>query len=90
MLGTLTKDPNDSLDYQINWARWLSDGETVAASAWTVPSGLTLVASSFTTTTTIARISGGTVSQTYNVQNRITTSSGQIKDESVNLRIRES
>jgi hypothetical protein len=53
-------DPDAVLDYTIDWSQWLGDGETIAASTWDVPAGLTEVDESETTTATSVRVSGGT------------------------------
>ena len=67
-----TKDSNAILDYQINWATWLGT-DTIASASWFTASGITMTASSFTTTTATIWLSGGTVGLTYDCTNRIIT-----------------
>ena len=81
------KDPNEVLDYQIDWATRL-DGDVIANSDWTVPSGLVEGSSSNTTSTTTVWLSGGTDGDDYEVQNRITTTGGRTMDQTVKLRVR--
>lgn len=80
------KDPNATEDFQLDWSPVLSPtSDTIATSAWTVPTGLTLVSSTTTTTSATARLAGGTLGQIYTVANVVTLASGQVKAE--NLRI---
>jgi hypothetical protein len=83
------KDPNAKLDYTLDWTDWLVTGDTVSTSVWTVPSGLTAVSDSNTTTTTTIWLSGGTAGKFYTISNRITTLSGRIEDQSFQLRIND-
>ncbi len=85
---TFTKDPNAVLDYSVDWSRWL-DGDTIATSVWTVPSGLTKVSDTSTTTKTTAWLSGGTADQSYTVTNRITTTGGRTEDRSFIVKVEE-
>lgn len=82
------KDPNATLDYVINWTSWLA-GDTIASSAHTVPTGLTLVSESETTTHTTVWVSGGTAGQKYEIICRITTAAGRIEDRTIELKIVE-
>jgi hypothetical protein len=56
----VTHDPNANLDYTVDWADWLVDGETISSSTWIVPTGLTAGVASHDTTTAWCWISGGT------------------------------
>lgn len=75
MLGPAVKDPDGAEVFGFNWADELN-GDTIAASTWTLPSGLTEAASSNTTTTTQIRYTGGTDGRKYVLQNNITTAAG--------------
>jgi len=85
---TFTKDPNAVLDYSIDWTRWLA-GDQIAASEWIVPSGLTKMADSKTSTSATVWLSGGTAGQSYIVTNRITTAAGRTEDRSFTIRVEE-
>ncbi len=81
------KDPADTLDYSIDWYRWLK-GDTITGSSWSgSPSGLVIASGTFTPTTTTIWISGGTIPNVYTVTNNITTIGGRIKDRSFLLEI---
>lgn len=88
MSQQFTKDPNATLDYSIDWSKWLAD-DTILSSAWTVPAGLTQVSASNTTTIATVWLSGGTASQSYTVTNRITTAGGRTDERSIIIRIEE-
>lgn len=81
------KDPQAILDYGFDWSNWLADDETITASEWTVPTGLTEVDSTFTTTRTSVWLSSGTVDTEYEVKNHITTSDSREDDRTLKIRV---
>jgi hypothetical protein len=81
------KDPDDVLDYEINWSSWLG-AQTISASVWTLPAGITNDADSFTDTTTLIRLSGGTAGTDYELLNQITTSAGQEVQRVITIQVR--
>jgi len=82
MIPTYDKDPNAVVDYSIDWATWLGT-DTIATSAWTVPTGITTVTNTNTTTTTTVWLSGGSLGQRYLCTNHITTAGGRQEDQSI-------
>lgn len=76
------KDPDAKLDYSPLWGEWIKT-DTISASTWTVPSGITKLADSFTDTTTTIWLSGGTVDRTYEVVNHIVTVGGREEDQTL-------
>lgn len=83
------KDPNARLDYAVDWSSWLSDGETISDSDWTVPAGIVEDDTDVTTTKATVWLTGGTAGQSYAVTNRITTSDGRIDDRSIQIVVRD-
>jgi len=83
-----TKDPNATLDYKIDWSTWLST-DTISSAAWTVPTGLTQVSVSNTTTAATIWLSGGTAGTAYEVICRITTATGRIDDRTIGIEVEE-
>lgn len=84
------KDPDATLDYQIDWSDWLATGVSIVGLAVTADSGVEVDSSSFTSTTTTAWLSGGNLGETANITFRITTDSSpvaQIDDRTLKLRI---
>jgi hypothetical protein len=89
MARLYSKDPGEKLKYTFDWVDWLSSGETISTSSWTVPSGLTKVAEVNTTTTSTVTLDGGTLGTTYRCKLTITTNQGQIAVRSVDIRVEE-
>lgn len=84
------KDPNEVLDYQLNWARRLAEGDAIASSTWIVDEGDVVVDSDdFTDEKTTVWLSGGAVDTRCKLTNRVTTEGGRTMDQSVIIRIRE-
>jgi hypothetical protein len=83
-----TKDPDSKLDYQFDWSTYLGV-DTIATSAWIVPSGITKVNDTNDDTTTTIWLSGGTANTEYEVTNRITTATGRIVDRSMTILVKE-
>ena len=89
------KDPNDRLDYKLDWSVWLAaeTNDTIETSEWFIavigPGTATLVKDSDdnTTTSTSIWLSGGSVGQIYLITNRITTAGARIKDQSARFKI---
>jgi len=83
------KDPDDVTEYYVDWAGFLID-DTIAASIWVLPDGLTQAAApSFDAgvSKTIIRLSGGEHGAQYAIINRVTTTSGQVFDRAIWLRV---
>lgn len=77
----LNKDPDSIENFTVPWTRRLLTGVTISTSQFIVPSGLTVVGSAtISGQDTTAKISGGTLGQIYEVENRVTTSDGQTLD----------
>jgi hypothetical protein len=81
-----SKDPDEVLDYQIEWADWL-DGDTISTSTWTVPAGITKSNEAKSDTAAQVWLSGGTAGETYAVHNRITTAFGRTAERTISLAV---
>jgi hypothetical protein len=93
---TFSKDAAAKLDWTFDWSIWLPTGDTINGSTWAidVPGDGALAiagspAPSFTTTTTTAWLTGGTLGQKYVLRNRVTTVGGRTEDMSVAIVIEE-
>ncbi len=82
------KDPNEVLDYSIDWRPRLVTGDTISTAVWTIPAPLVQGPSSISNGVTSTFISGGVENVTYVVQCRITTTGGRTMDQSVKLKIK--
>jgi len=69
----IRKDPESVLDYTINWASFLTTGDTISSATYTVATGLTKDSNTNTTTTTTVQLSGGTAGTVYEVKCVIAT-----------------
>lgn len=82
------KDPDDVLDYEVDWEAWL-DGDVIDTSTWAIETGTAEVESS-SVTGDVAKVwlSGGTLGEVCFVRNRIVTLAGRTADQVVKLRIK--
>lgn len=86
------KDPDEYLDYSIDWTNDLQGGEAITSSSWVSggsPNITPLVISlpSINGSVTTAWFNGGTDRTMYAVTNHITTQGGRILEKTVNLRV---
>lgn len=78
----IPKDTEAILTYSLDWTDWLTNGETISSSLFTVESltgdgdPLTKVSQSSTDYVTTVKLSGGTQGKIYKVYDTITTSGG--------------
>lgn len=78
------KDPNEVLDYVLNWAARLG-ADTISTSTWTVPANIVQDSASRTDTTTTVWLSSGITGETYALLNRVVTAGGRTMDQTVTL-----
>lgn len=72
--------PGSLKDYTVDWSAWLEEqDDTIASSAWTIPSGLTSSSPGSTETTATIWLTGVTAGQVYTVINTITTAAGRVE-----------
>ena len=79
------KDPHAKLDYGFDWSDWLESGETISASVWTVPAGISEESSQRGDTLTKIWLSSGTAGETYTIANKVTTSEDRIDERSFDV-----
>ena len=98
------KDPDETLDYSIDWSRFLGDA-TITSVTWFVDAadgtktelsdsgplvnGIQLVSSTNTNTVATANIGSGTDNVRYKFTCQITDSNGLVVERTVFLRVRE-
>ena len=89
------KQPDENLDYDFDWAAWLTTGDTVQAgtgtSVVTATAGVTLGTKTHNTTTGIVKqwISGGTDGSDYDIECTLTTTQGRVGQREFILEVRE-
>ena len=81
------KDPSDVADYTVDWSQLLGS-DTISVSLWSVPTGLTGISATKTTTTTNIWVSGGDENTDYYIGHRITTADGRKFDRYVVVPVR--
>lgn len=86
MPSIFDKDPNAVLPYMINWLLWLN-GDTIAASTWTVPSEITKDSDTHSNSLVTIWLSGGTAGEEYTLVNHIVTASVPPKKEDRSIKI---
>jgi len=89
MLTWPNKDPDEVLDYVVDWTTRLDVAETISTSVFTIPTGnVTIQSQSFSTKKATLWLAGGTDGTACVISNIITTSAGRTYDEAVRLRVR--
>lgn len=98
------KDPNETLDYSLDWSRFLRSGETISSSLWFVvnTSGETVsfntgetvdslsnVTNSNNSSITTINLSGGTSNTFYKLVCRVTLNTSFVAERSVSIYIKE-
>lgn len=85
------KDPNDEVDYAVNWTRYLVRvGDTIQSSTWpNFPAGITKLSDTHDGMRAIIKLAGGTPG-TYRLTNRIVTTPGaRQRDKTITITVKE-
>lgn len=83
------KDPDATLDYQIDWGDWLVTGDSIVGSAWSVSGATIEDDTQFADTSATVWVSGGTVGMPIYLTNTITTSEGRIDQRTLVVQVAE-
>jgi hypothetical protein len=93
ILGTLTKQPGDSLDYDIDYSDWLTSDDNVSSATTAVSpdvvGGVTVDLININDPRVKLWISGGVSGVTYKITITMETSDGRIKEDEFRLRVKE-
>lgn len=90
MISWPAKDPDDVLDYSIDFSAILeADVDTIASVVWTFPAGLTKDSQGEDAGVAVVWISGGTAGTRYEIGCRLTTVGGRVYDRTAELSVRE-
>lgn len=85
------KNPEDILDYTVDWTTELTllePPDSIASVAWTIPTPLTKGAETNSGTTTTVFISGGVANKNYEIGCRIVTAAGRRIKRTIILPVR--
>lgn len=87
MLQWPAKDPDETLDYAIDWSAVLAlDSDTISTVTWTLPAGFTLASQSHAAGVATVWISGGSPSALpYDIACRVVTAAGRTYDRTAKL-----
>lgn len=82
------KDPQEVLDYSIDWTARL-DGDTITAFTPTLvnAAGVTIDFHTNTTVTSTVWLSGGTLGETVSIRYHVTTAGGRQMERTLSVRI---
>lgn len=71
----IPKDADSILDFSVDLSNLLQTGESISTSVWTVPTGITQVTETETTSIATIWLSGGTLNSRYTLKNTVVTNS---------------
>jgi len=91
LLGVIIQQPSDTLDYDLDFSKWIgTSGDTVVSTvATSSPVGLSVSAVVASPTRVKVWISGGADGDEYSVEITSTTTGGRIKQDELAVRILE-
>lgn len=96
------KDPDETLDYSVDWSRYLASGESITAVSWFIDvdgvktawasgatkNGLQHVSSSFTDSVATIYLGLGTENTSYLITCKITTDASAVTERTIRIKIR--
>jgi hypothetical protein len=83
------KDPEEVLDYTLDWFKRLGTSDVITSSVWAVDgTGLIIDSDTFSTTQTTLWLSAGVLDASYLLTNHIVTEGGREMEQSVKIRIK--
>ena len=71
----------------MDWQQWLPPQDRITAVTWTVPAGITMASSTFSTSDTTIWLTGGTDGTTYDIVCEITTLEGRTDDRTFRVEV---
>lgn len=85
------KDPTATIDYSFDWSSWLTGGEAITATNWSVTpaTNLSLGSEVISENTRGVFVSGGEPGERYRLSCQIETDAGRVAEQSATLRIME-
>jgi hypothetical protein len=90
-LAVMTKDPDETLDYDVDFVRWLPVSDTItSAVAEITDTTATITQTDVSSTSIKVWITGGTAGDNGKVTVRATTDQGRVKEASFRIRIKDS
>jgi hypothetical protein len=92
--AVFTMDPDDKLDFQVDWSTWLTTLDTLSTATWslnstTITASTALMSYSTSAGTHTLWLQAPVAGTTYEITSRITTASTRIKDQTFKVVGRE-
>lgn len=81
------KTADETLDYDINFERWLSEPDAVVDAAVTTDPGITIERVQIFSSIVKVWVSGGEIYRNYDIKTLATTAEGRVVEVCFNLRI---
>lgn len=88
-IKTFKQDPDEVLDYTLDWSEWLASGDTITDVTATPESGIVVDSTSFTVNSTTVWVSGGTAGSKYGISVHVTTNGGREGDRTIGIEVKE-
>lgn len=89
ILGTFTKQPADTMDYDIDYTDWLTAGDNVQSSVVAADAGITVTSTFINDPRIKIWLAGGVAGTTYKVTCTTTSADGRVRQDEFKLRVKE-
>ena len=91
LLGTFSKQPGETLDYDLDADEWLPSDDFIISAVTTAPDGIVVNSTSIINSVRSVKVwvSGGTNGVTYKLEVTITSDDGRIKQSEFKIKCRE-
>lgn len=91
LLGTFNKQPQEILDYDIDYSEFLPESDTIVDHVTSADEGLTVLSSATIDAGKGVKVwvGGGVTGNTYKVQVRAVSGDGRVKEAEFKVRVKE-
>lgn len=83
------KDPDEVLDYGVDWTAWMAAGDTIDTSTWVKAGSAVIDSTAVDGLVTSVWLSGGMTGEFVRLTNRIVTTDGRTAERSLMIVIEE-
>lgn len=89
-LSKFTKQPNEVLDYDVNYSAWMVSGDEIQSATVTADAGVTIDSHTIVDGEIVkVWLSSGTDGETYKITVKAVTTNGRTKEQEFKLKIKE-
>lgn len=87
-MPSFVKDPDEELDYSVDWSAWVPKGDTIAKFEWEVPVGLTEPHDATRDGEKVTVwLAGGEIGKTYPILSRVETQDGRKGERTLHVKV---